>query len=162
MAASPYSVTLHHLAPGAAAAGLGYPDEQMPTVSATQLRELLMALSLVASRLTIYEPSAPEIRIKTDREVYIVRTRYRHLCFVGREALLRGEEHSIDYILGTITGLAEPELKTAAPRVFERPSTVHQAPARLSSGGGIPDWVKITVMLIVSAACLTGGVWMLF
>jgi hypothetical protein len=162
MAATPYSVTLHHLAPGAAAAGLGYPDEQLPAVSNTQLRELLTALSLVASRLTIYEPSAPEIRIKTDREVYVVRTRYRRLCFVGREAVLRGEEHSIDYILGTISGLAEPELKTAAPRVFERPASVNQASVRLSSGSGFPDWAKITVMLVLSAACLVGGVWMLF
>jgi len=162
MAVSPYSVTLHHLAPGAAAAGLGYPDEQMPSVSTAQLRELLMALSLVASRLTIYEPSAPEIRIKTDREVYVIRTRYRHLCFVGREALLRGEEHSIDFIVGTITGLAEPELKTAAPRVFERAASVNQAATRLSTGSGFPDWAKIALMLICSAASLGGGLWMLF
>ena len=162
MAAPSYSVTLHHLAPGAAAAGLGYPDEQLPAVSTAQLRELLMALSLVASRLTIYEPSMPEIRIKTDREVYVVRTRYRHLCFVGREATLRGEEHSIDYILGTITGLAEPELKTAAPRVFERPASITPPSARLPSGAGFPEWAKIALMLILSASCLGGGVWMLF
>ena len=162
MAAPNYSVTLHHLAPGAAAAGLGYPDEQILTVTTAQLRELLMALSHVASRLTIYEPSAPEIRIKTDREVYVVRTRYRHLCFVGREAVLRGEEHSIDFIIGTITGLDEPELKAAAPRVFERPTSANLAGARLSSGAGVPEWIKITLMLILSAAFLVGGLWMLF
>ena len=162
MAAPVYSVTLHHLAPGAAAAGLGYPDEQILTVTTAQLRELLMALSQVASHLTIYEPSAPEIRIKTDREVYVVRTRYRHLCFVGREAVLRGEEHSIDFIIGTITGLAEPELKAAAPRVFARPTSANLAGARLSAGTGIPDWVKITLMLILSAAFLVGGLWLLF
>ncbi len=162
MAAPIYSVTLHHLAPGAAAAGLGYPDEQILTVTTAQLRELLMALSQVASRLTIYEPSAPEIRIKTDREVYVVRTRYRHLCFVGREAALRGEEHSIDFIIGTIAGLAEPELKAAAPRVFERPTSANLATARLSSGTGVPEWIKITLMLILSAAFLVGGIWLLF
>ncbi len=159
MAAPTYSVTLHHLAPGAAAAGLGYPDEQMPAVTATQLGEMLHALTLVAMRLTIYEPSTPEIRIKTDREIYVVRTRYRRLCFVGREALLRGEDHTVDFILGTITGLAEPEVKAVAPRAFERPSSA--SPTSFSSGGGFPDWAKIALMLIVSLGCLGGGGWML-
>ena len=161
MAAPVYSVTLHHLAPGAAAAGLGYADEQMNTVTSAQLREMLHALSEVASRLTIYEPSAPEIRIKTDREVYVVRTRYRRLCFVGREALLRGEEHSIDFILATITGLAEPEVKSAAPRTFDRPGTAHPVSLHLPSAG-IPTWAKVALMLVLSAACLGGGVWMMF
>lgn len=161
MAANVYSVTLHHLAPGAAAAGLGYADEQMNTVTVAQLREMLHALSEVASRLTIYEPSTPEIRIKTDREVYVVRTRYRRLCFVGREALLRGEEHTIDFILGTITGVAEPELKTAAPRTFDRPGTAHPVSLHLPSTGGIPAWAKVALMLVVSAACIGGGMYML-
>lgn len=162
MAAPAYSVTLHHLAPGAAAAGLGYPDEQMPNVTPVQLGEMLLALSLVASRLTIYEPSTPEIRIKTDREVYIVRTRYRRLCFVGREALLRGEYHSVDFILGTITGLAEPEVKTVVPRVFERPGTASPTGSRLSFGTGFPDWAKVALMLIVSLGSLGVGGWLLF
>lgn len=160
MAAPVYSVTLHHLAPGAAAAGLGYPDEQMPAVTAAQLRVMLHALSEVASRLTIYEPSTPEIRIKTDREVYVVRTRYRRLCFVGREALLRGEEHSIDFILGTITGVTEPEVKAAAPRVYERPGSASATGLHLPSAG-LPAWAKIALMLVVSAGCLGGGLWMM-
>ena len=86
-----FSVTLHHLAPGATAAGVGYPDEQMQGVTTTQLAELLQALSQVASHTTIYEPSSPEIRIKGDREILVVRTRYRRLCLVGREITLRGE-----------------------------------------------------------------------
>ncbi len=160
MAAGTYSVTLHHLAPGAAAAGLGYPDEQLPSVTPAQLREMLLALGQVAARLNIYEPSTPEIRVKTDREVYVIRTRYRKLCFVGREALLRGEEHSVEFILATISGLAEPEVKTVAPRVFERPSST--APTSLSSGAGFPDWAKVALMLLLSVACLGGGGWMLF
>lgn len=160
MAAPVYSVTLHHLAPGAAAAGLGYPDEQLPAVTAAQLSGMLHALSGVALSLTIYEPSAPEIRIKTDREVYVVRTRYRRLCFVGREALLRGEEHAVDFIMGTITGVTEPELKAAAPRVFERPSNAGTTGLRLPSDG-FPDWAKIALMLVLSAAGLGGGLWML-
>ncbi len=162
MATPTYSVTLHHLAPGAAAAGLGYADEQMPSVTAVQLGEMLHALAEVASRLTIYEPSTPEIRIKTEREVYVVRTRYRHLCFVGRETLLRGEEHSVAFIVATVTGLAEPEVKSVTPRVFERPSSTNPTGSRRSTGDGFPDWAKIALMLIVSAACLSVGGWMLF
>ena len=72
MASITYSVTLHHLASGATKAGLAYADEQLSGVNADQLRTLLDALQGVASRLTIYEPSSPEIRIKTDREVFVV------------------------------------------------------------------------------------------
>ncbi len=160
MAGPAYSVTLHHLAPGAAAAGLGYPDEQMPAVTAAQLVAMLHALSAVAAQLSIYEPSTPEIRIKTDREVYVVRTRYRRLCFVGREALLRGEEHSVDFIVGTITGITEPVVKAAAPRVFDRPVTAHPAGLHLPSAG-VADWAKVTLMLVLVAGCLGGGLWML-
>ncbi len=163
MAAPFYSVTLHQLAPGAAAASLGYPDEQLPSVTPTQLRELLQALSEVASRLTIYEPSAPEIRIKTDREVYVIRTRYRRLCFVGREALLRGESHTVDFILNTITGLAEPEVKAVTPRVFERPAGSSASPSgtRPAFGGGIPEWTKVVLLLVLIAGGLGGGMWIL-
>lgn len=167
MAEPTYSVTLHHLAPGATAAGVGYPDEQLAAVTAEQLDELLKALAEVASRLTIYEPATPEIRVKTDREIYVVRTRYRRLCFVGREALLRGEEHSIPFILATITGTGEPEVKVAVPRTFERPSSA--SPAGPASGSAAPtaestsssQWTKITVLLVLIAACLGGGLWML-
>ena len=108
MAAPTYSVTLHHLSPDATAAGLAYPDEQLQTVTVAQLRELLQALSAVAANLTIYEPSTPEIRIKADKEIFVIRTRNRRLCFVGWETILRGEDHSIGFILSTITGTAEP------------------------------------------------------
>jgi hypothetical protein len=164
MAASTYSVTLHHLAPGAREAGLDYPDEQMPAVSVEQLTELLRTLEEVAGRLSIYEPSSPEIRVKTDREVFVVRTRYRHLCFVGSETVLRGEEHGIAYIMGAITGHAEPVARPAVnPRTFERPPTA--IPMRMAGrggGAGFPDWAKIALLLLISLSCVGAGVWMLF
>lgn len=165
MAASTYSVTLHHLSSGARDAGLNYPDEQMTAVPAEQIAGLLQALEELAGRLTIYEPSSPEIRIKTDREILVVRTRYRRLCFVGHETALRGEEHSVAYIMGAITGHAAPVTRPVVnPRLFERPPTaIPVRPAlRGGNGGGIPDWVKIAVLLVVSLACVSGGVWMLF
>ncbi len=163
MAATTYSVTLHHLAPGAKAAGLGYPDEQLPSVTPVQLVELLHALSDVASKLTIYEPSNPEIRIKTDRDVHVVRTRYRRLCFVGREAVLRGEEHSIAFIMAVVSGLSEPVVLPTI-RTPERPSSANPLASRSvprPGGGGVPDWVKLALLAVMSLACIGGGVWML-
>lgn len=158
-----YSVTLHHLAPGAGAAGLAYPDEALPSVTIAQLRDMLYALSDVATRLTIYEPAAPEIRIKSDREAFVVRTRYRRLCFVGYETALRGEDHSVPYILTTITGAAEHA--KVAPRVerVERvstasPTSMHSAPARSE---GMPRWLKIAVMSILILGCNGAAAWIL-
>ncbi len=156
-----YSVTLHHLAPGAVAAGLAHPDEQLPAVPLPQLREMLYALSEVASRLTIYEPSTPEIRIKTDREIFVVRTRYRRLCFVGYEAALRGEEHSVVYVLTTITGTAETA-KAPEPRV-ERPSAATSAAtsAAPEDTGRVPRWLKVAVMAVIIVGCNGTAAWLL-
>lgn len=160
MPAATYSVTLHHLAPGATAAGLEQPDLQIAAVTPAQLAELLLALELLAARLTIYEPSTPEIRIKTDREVFVVRTRYRQLCFVGREALLRGEQHTIPFILSTVAGIApEPVHAADTPRVYERPPTAGPSPSE-SSAPSAP-WLKVAVMLVLICACLGTGVWFL-
>lgn len=167
MAATTYSVTLHHLAPDAKAAGLRYPDEQLQAVTAEQLALLLHALEELASRLTIYEPSAPELRVKTEREVFIVRTRYRQLCFVGHETALRGEEHSVSYIMGAITGQAVAVVRPAVnPRLFERPPTA--IPLRpggrrdMGGGAGFPEWLKIGLLAVISFACVGAGLWMLF
>ena len=165
MAAPTYSVTLHHLAAGAKDAGLNYPDEQLQAVTVEQLTELLHALEEVAGRLSIYEPSAPELRVKTDREVFVVRTRYRHLCFVGSETALRGEEHGVAYIMGAITGQALPVARPAVnPRLFERPPTAIplRPPRGGGGGGGFPDWAKIALLAVISLSFLSGGVWMLF
>lgn len=168
MAASTYSVTLHHLALDAKATGLNYPDEQLQGVTVEQLTELLRALEEVAGRLSIYEPSSPEIRVKTDREVFVVRTRYRHLCFVGSETALRGEEHSVAYIMGAITGQALPVARPAVnPRLFDRPPTaIPLRPAARGGGGGVgigfPDWAKIALLALFSLSFAGAGVWMLF
>ncbi len=160
MAAPTYQVTLHHLAPGATEAGLVYPDEQLAAVTPDQLAELLLALEMLAARLTIYEPSTPEIRIKTDREVFVVRTRYRQLCFVGREALLRGEQHTIPFILSTVTGVAAQVPKPPeTPRAYERPASASPAPSEASSPSA--PWLKLAVLLLLICGCLGAGIWML-
>lgn len=160
MAAPTYSVTLHHLAPGATAAGLEYPDEQLAAVTPVQLAGLLMELELLAAKLTIYEPSSPEIRIKTDREVFVVRTRYRQLCFVGREALLRGEQHAIPFILGTVAGVAPEPIRPAdTPRVFERQPTA--SPTAAESTAARAPWLKVAVLFLLICVCLGSGLWLL-
>jgi hypothetical protein len=158
MAAPAYSVTLHHLSPDATAAGLAYPDEQLPAVTVPQLRELLLALGNVAAGLTIYEPSIPEIRVKTEREVFIIRTRYRRLCFVGWEAALRGEDHSVAFIMSTITGTIELPVK-AAPKI-ERytPTATSQPPV---DSVGMPRWAKVAALAALIIGINATTVWML-
>jgi hypothetical protein len=159
MAATNYSVTLHHLSPDASAAGLAYPDEQLQTVTAAQLRELLMALALVASQLSIYEPSTPEIRVKTDREIFVIRTRYRRLCFVGWETILRGEEHSVAFIMGTITGTVEAT--KIVPKVIERYVPPPSSGSTPQMPGGIPRWVKVAVLAVLIVGFNGATAWML-
>jgi len=91
--------------------GVADANEQLSDVNPAQLRLLLQALSNAASRLTIYEPATPEIRIKTERSAFVVRTRHRRLCLVGWEARLRGEEHTVGHILNTVTGTAADNTK---------------------------------------------------
>lgn len=149
MSAAVYSVTLHHLSADATSASLSYPDEQLLAVNLDQLRALLYAFSMVASELTIYEPSTPEIRVKTDRDVFIIRTRYRHLCLVGWETILRGEDHSVPYIITAITGQVEP--------VKAAPKPERSGSANPLTGGStapieverFPRWAKIAVMIVL-------------
>ncbi|HVZ62982.1 MAG TPA: hypothetical protein VG936_00225 [Lacunisphaera sp.] len=159
MAASTYSVTLHHLSPDATAAGLAFPDEQLQGVAANQLRDLLQALAVVASRLTIYEPSTPEIRVKTEREIFVIRTRYRRLCFVGWETILRGEDHSVAFIMATITGTLEAAKVT--PKVIERYVPTPSTPSAAAMPGGTPRWFKIAVLATLIIGFNGFTAWML-
>lgn len=161
-----FSVTLHHLAPGATAAGVGYPDEQMPAVTSAQLAELLQALSHIASRTTIYEPSSPEIRIKAEREILVVRIRYRRLCLVGREVSLRGEDHSIARILAAAAGVEEPEVVFVPVQPSERPPAHTHAHTTSSSrphqaSTGVLEWIKIGLLSALIVGCLGTGTWLL-
>src|SRR5262245_30355758 len=134
MSSPTYSVTLHHLAPGATAAGLAYPDVHLTAVTVSQLRELLDSMDYLAQRLTPYEPSMPEIRVKAERDAFVIRTRHRQLWFVGWEVALRGEDHSVDFILATITGSALPA--KAAPRVERNFATTPSFRASQPPGSG--------------------------
>jgi len=160
MSAPVYSVTLHHLSLDAKMAGLAYPDEQLLAVNIAQLRDLLYALAEVAARMTIYEPATPEIRIKTERDVFVIRTRYRRLCFVGWEQMLRGEEHSVAYILSTITGTAEPvKIAPKVERTFTSPPI--SATTRPVEPDAVPASFKIALMAVLIVGFTGTGVWLL-
>lgn len=157
MSTNAYSVTLHHLSPDAMSVGLDFPDEQILAINLEQLRALLYAFSVTASGLTIYEPSQPEIRIKTDRDVFVIRTRYRRLCLVGWETILRGEDHTVAYILTTITGTAEP-VKVMPKLERITASTGGSSPP--IERERFPRWAKIAVMvaLIIAFNAITAWV----
>jgi hypothetical protein len=159
MAAANYSVTLHHLSPDATAAGLALPDEQLQAVTAAQLTTLLQALAVVASRLTIYEPSTPEIRVKTEREIFVIRTRYRRLCFVGWESILRGEDHTVAFIMSTITG--NLEAAKVVPKVVERYVPTPVATGAGAAPGGVPRWLKVAVLAVLIVGFNGATAWML-
>ena len=160
MPAATYSVTLHHLSSDAKMVNHAYPEVQLPTVSNSQLRDLLYGLSTAAERLTIYEPASPEIRIKTDRDAYVVRTRYRRLFFVGHETILRGEEHTVGHILTEITGAVEPD--KIAPRPVRPTSSAPMAHSRPPiQAERVPRWAKIASMSVLIVGFNATAVWML-
>jgi hypothetical protein len=107
MADPVFNVVLHHLSPDAKSAGVNFVNEPVAGVTAVQLRGLLRSLGEVAARLTIYEPATPEIRIRTERNAFVVRTRHRRLCLLGWENRLRGEEHTVNFIINTVTNAPE-------------------------------------------------------
>jgi len=180
MAASSFNVMLHHLSPDAKSVGMNYAHEQLQGVTTAQLRALLNGLSDAAARFTIYEPAAPEIRIKTERSAFVVRTRHRRLCLVGWEGKLRGEEHDVGFILSTVTGTAEPaKLEVdAAGRGSTSPipagTTDSTPPFSTDSGapfvpgkaraneGLIPKWAKIAGLAVLIVGFNVVTVWQVF
>ncbi len=118
MAEPTFTVLLNHLSSDAKAVGVEYGHEQQQGLSAVRLRGLLQALADAAARFTIYEPATPEIRIKTERSAFAVRTRHRRLHVLGWEQRFRGEEISVGFIMNVVTGLvpAPEPMPTAADR----------------------------------------------
>jgi hypothetical protein len=192
MATPTYSLILNNLSTDGKTVGVNYTHEQLQGVSLEQLRALLQALSTAASRLTIYEPAVPEIRIKTERSAFVVRTRHRQLCLMGWENKLRGEEHSVGLVLNTITGVAQDPVPAAVspqgghssafsgagdPRGSTPPSgTASNSPletesrAQLAPGAGrqpekegaFPRWAKIAGLGVLIAAANATTVWLVF
>lgn len=162
MPSANFHVTLHHLSPDAKTVGVAYTNEQLSDVTPAQLRMLLQSLSRAATRISLYEPATPEIRIKSDRSAFIVRTRHRRLCLVGWEARLRGEEHSVTHILNTVTGATADPVAGEAERNSQGTTGGSQNPLGTASNppfpvekpeaetaGRIPRWAKICLLATV-------------
>lgn len=159
MPSSNYSVILHHLAPDATAAGLAFDDTQLETANRAELRDLINAFALVATKLSIYEPSQPEMRVKTEQSVFVIRARHGRLLLVGWEAALRGEEHSTDFILATVTETTEPIEET--PRKTEA-RAIGNPVNEDEKVGFLPRWSKIALLVIVILGLNGFTAWMLF
>jgi hypothetical protein len=189
VAAPIYNVMLHHLSPDAKSAGVNYVNEPLMGVNAAQLRTLLQGLSEVAARLTIYEPATPEIRIKTERSAFVVRTRHRRLCLLGWENKLRGEEHTIGLILNTVIGTveqaksaAEAERRGSSSPLPGASGTGSNSPLRTSGDSaqgttsnspfspavtesetrGLPRWAKMAGLGLLIVAFNATTVWLVF
>ncbi|MBI2497734.1 MAG: hypothetical protein HYV75_07445, partial [Opitutae bacterium] len=91
-----------------------------------------------------------------------MRTRYRQLCLVGWETTLRGEEHSVPYIVTTVGG-GVPELTRMAPVKVERPPSVSPAGAEARTvAAGSARRVKIAIMTVLILVFNGATAWMLF
>jgi hypothetical protein len=88
-----------------------------------------------------------------------VRTRYRRLCFVGWETILRGEDHSVSFILTTITG--NLEVTKVAPRPERVAATGHSASNPPIETGRMPRWAKVAVLGTLIVGFNGATAWML-
>jgi hypothetical protein len=159
--AATYFVTLNHLSPTAREAGLAFQPVELPNQTLAQLQELLRSLEQLAGRLSLYEPAAPEVRIKSDRETFVIRTRNRGLCFIGWEPTLRGEEHTVEFILATVSGNAD--LARALPKPEAVPVDrvrVHAATTERPPSTG-PRKLKLIILGVVILAMNGVTAWML-
>ncbi len=149
MAPTSYNLTLHHLAPEAKAAGLQYPDLEVPGVSVEKIRTLLVALSKAGAKLAPDDLSSPEIRIKTAREVLRVRPSAGGLRLVSWDTKIGGSDFSVDQVIEHLDG-PRPEASAAT-----RQSASPMPSSRL------PRWAKIAALAVAIIAINVTTLWFL-
>jgi len=155
MAAPLYSITLHHLAADATAAGLQHPDQQLTGVSVEKLRTLLTALGEAGTKLASDDLAAPEIRIKTPREQLRVRPgNGGRLRLVTWDTKVGGMNFTVDEVLERLDG--PPTEAAAAAAAIRRASASPIPPA---TKGGMPRWIKITALAVLIAGINATTIW---
>lgn len=148
-----FHLTLHHLSPDAKAASASQPDHDLPHATIEHLRELLVALSATAAKLTAVTAAAPEIRIRAGKDTLTVRVSDGQLRFVSWETKAGGVGLNVDQIIARVN--------FSAPRTEPtplRPARVYQpkeAPEKL------PRWLKVTGLIVAIIAINCTTVWML-
>ena len=140
-----YTVTLHHLAPGAKQAGANFPDVECPAITEKQLRELIRQLGALAS--TNLGAALPEIRVVAPLGQFVVKISEGRLRVNSWAIKIGGADLSPEQIVGVISGAgAEPESTSAEE---------HAAAGKRPRGGV----VAVLAVLIIGINALTA--WML-
>lgn len=102
-----FSVTLHHLAVDLRKAGPEFPDTPARMIAARELRELVEALTALASSTTY--PAEPELRIVGPHGRFLVQARNGEMRVSSWSAQAGGANLSPEQILAMILGLEEAE-----------------------------------------------------
>ena len=100
-----FSIALHHLAPDAKSAGAELADAQLTAVTPEKLRALLEALAVLAP--SIEYPVAPEMRIKSDSDHFVVQVKEGRIRFASWSVRTGGGELTPRQILAAIAGIEE-------------------------------------------------------
>lgn len=97
-----FTVTLHHLAPGAKQVGVAWPDLELTEISAKKLRELIRALAALAS--SNFSPAMPELRVVAPHGQFVVQVAEGRLRINSWTIRVGGSALSPDQIFALITG----------------------------------------------------------
>jgi hypothetical protein len=115
-----FTVTLHHLAPGAKQASAALSDTEVPDVTGKKLRELIRALAALAA--TNLGAASPELRVIAPHGQFVVKISEGRLRINSWTIKVGGADLSPDQIFALITGaeaVAEAagiDLGTGGPR----------------------------------------------
>lgn len=154
MSAEPtFPVLLHHLAPDASSAGADQPDVQLEEVPLPRLCELLAAFERLAGRTPAN--AAPEIRLKTAREMLIVRAASDGLRLISWESPLGGTPMTAAAIGASLVKPVAPPRPPAPEPAAAAPAERDEAPPFFS------NWVKAALLLACILALNAYTVWRL-
>jgi hypothetical protein len=144
-AAPTFTVTLHHLAPGAKQSGATFPDIELLGLTDKKLRELIRALASLAS--TNLGTASPELRVVAPHGQFVVKISEGRLRINSWTIKVGGADLSPDQIFSLITG-AEAVAEAAG-------ITVGDIGPKRSRGG----LIAVLAVLILGTNALTA--WML-
>ena len=154
MNSSLYNITLHHLSPDARAIGTKHLDQELANVSLNDLRGLLVTMAKTGAKPSADDLAAPEIRIKTAKEVLRVRPSGGLLRLVSWDTKVGGMDFNVDQIIERLDGpLSESD--SAARKAPQQAVIIDVAPSRL------PKWVKIAGLSVVILAINATTIWFL-
>ncbi len=108
-----FTLNLHHLTADASQARVDLPDVELPSVEAGRLRGMLDALGKLAPRVEY--PVAPEIRIATGNERFLVQVKEGQVRLSSWSLRTGGNNLTPQQIFAAITGAEETEIGDSTP-----------------------------------------------